>query len=187
MRLSPLLVVVGCLALVRLTLLGHPEAFQIGQHNVDQLPGGKEADGILHDLVMRSDRVEALIGFDSPRRRASLGTYYVKGGQTPGCLYDLTPRGVDNDQLSVFSPSNQRGRVTSVRIVADGSDGRAVVETRVSAAMNDQLEKVHLYELEDGWPGVLITTILTNAGSEPKSVKTADDWNRFEGGTGRAL
>ena len=38
-----------------------PEAFEIGPQNKDQLPGGKEADGIIGDFILRNDRIEAVI------------------------------------------------------------------------------------------------------------------------------
>ena len=162
-----------------------PEVFQIGSHNVDQLPKGKEADGILHDLVIRNDKVEALIAFDSPRRRANMGTFYGDNGQTPGCLYDLTLRGSDNDQITVFSPSNQRGPVTAVSMVKDGSDGEAIIETTVSGAMNGQLAKKHRYILKDGWQGLIIVTTWHNQSSETKEISTGDTWTRFDSANGQ--
>ena len=41
------------------------EAFEVGPKDTDKLPGGKEADGIVGDFVMRNDAVEALISSDS--------------------------------------------------------------------------------------------------------------------------
>ena len=183
---SPLILLIPILGIAG-SLEAAPEAFQIGAHNVNQLPEGKEADGILHDLIIRNQEIEALIGFNSPRRRANAFAYYVEGGFSPGCLYDLGLRGKANDQMTVFSPSNQQGRVTSVRILSDGSDGRAVIETRVSAAMNHQLEKTHRYILEEAWNGILITTTLSNRAEASKTVPTTDRWTRFDAGHGTAL
>ena len=187
MKMKRSILLFGWALLFPLIGSAEPEAFQVGADNVDQLPGGKEADGILHDLIIRNDRVEALIAFNSPRRRANMGTFYGEGGQTPGCLYDLTFRGDRNDQITVFSPSNQRGPITSVRIVSDGRDGTAIIETRVSAAMNDRLEKTHRYVLREGWSGLVITTTLANQSDEAKEVSTKDHWTRFDSGTGTAL
>ena len=75
-----------------------PEALEIGAHNKDQLPRGKEADGIIGDYLLRNDRIEAVISGNLPLRRANMSTFYGANGITPGCLYDLTPRGRNNDR-----------------------------------------------------------------------------------------
>ena len=54
---------------------------------------------------------------------------------TPGCLYDLDLRGASNDQITLFQPGEQIGAVSYVRIVSDGRDGAAVVETVRTAAL----------------------------------------------------
>ena len=97
-----------------------PEAFEVGPHNADQLPKGKEADGIIGDFILRNDKVEAVISHNAPLRRANMSTFYGADGMTPGCLYDLCLRGSANDQLCIFSPAAQRGPGTLVRIVKDG-------------------------------------------------------------------
>ena len=103
-----------------------PEAFQVGESEAGELPEGKEADGIIGDFLLRNDLVEAVVSNDAPLRRANMSTFYGDDGITPGCLYDLTLRGVANDQLIIFSPSKQRGKVSHVRVVDDGSSGEAV-------------------------------------------------------------
>ena len=108
-----------------------PEAFELGAANMEERPGGKEADSIAGDFVLRNDAIEAVISSDAPRRKANMGTFW--GQISPGCLYDLTLRGADNDQITVFSPSHQRGDVSHVRITSHGHDGLAAIETAVSA------------------------------------------------------
>ncbi len=44
-----------------LPLIAAPAAFAIGPDNKDQLPRGKEADGIIGDFVLRNDKVKAVI------------------------------------------------------------------------------------------------------------------------------
>lgn len=56
-RLSQLLASVT----LALPLLAAPAAFEIGPDNKDQLPRGKEADGIIGDFVLRNDKIEAVI------------------------------------------------------------------------------------------------------------------------------
>ncbi|HXK94164.1 MAG TPA: hypothetical protein PKV38_10815, partial [bacterium] len=140
---------IGLLGLLVLVTSGlawaAPEAFEIGPQNKDQLPGGKEADGIIGDFILRNNRIEAVISCNAPLRKANMGTLW--NAVTPGCLYDLTFRGENNDQLTLFAPSNQQGPVSYVRVVKDGKDGEAVVETVVTAAMNEGLFKCHEYRL----------------------------------------
>ncbi len=156
-----------------------PEAFQIGEGNVDQLPGGKEADGIIGDFILRNDLVEAVISCDAPLRRANMSTFYGDDGITPGCLYDLTLCDEDNDQLVIFCPLKQKGDVSHVRVVSDGATGEAVIETVVNAEESDGLYKRHEYRLVDGWQGIMIVTILRNESEAAKKLTLADVWNKF--------
>ena len=143
-----------------------PEVFEVGAHNKDQLPKGKEADGIIGDYVLRNDRVEAVISGNLPLRRPNMSNFYGATGMTPGCLYDLTLRGTANDQITIFAPSSQQGFVSHVRIVKDGRDGEAVIETVTSGVTStNRLYKRHEYRLRDGWPGVLVVTTLRNDGA----------------------
>ena len=120
------LVVLGLLATH--SVIAGPEAFEIGPDNLTDLPGGKEADGILGDFVLRNNRVEAVISANKHLRRANMSTFYGANGMTPGNLYDLTLRGENNDQLVIFTPSGQQGPVSYVRVLKDGSAGEAVIE-----------------------------------------------------------
>ena len=157
-----------------------PEVLEVGPAQRDQLPRGKEADGIQGDFLLRNDRVEAVISQNAPLRRANMSTFYGETGITPGCLYDLTLRGTNNDQITVFAPANQRGRVSYVRIVDDGrQSGEAAVETVTTAANNDGLYKRHVYRLRDGWPGVRVSTTIRNEGGQPFAASVADRWTVF--------
>ena len=95
---------------------------------------------------------------------------------SPGCLYDLTLLGADNDQLTVFSPSNQRGPVSHVRLVEDGAQGKAVIEVLVSAATHDGVEIRHVYRLKDDWHGLVVETYLDNQSSSDFEWDPADQW-----------
>lgn len=163
-----------------------PEAFEVGPERVAELPRGKEADGIVGDFLLRNDRVEAVISGNLPLRRANMSTFYGANGITPGCLYDLTLRGTNNDQITVFTPAGQQGAVSYVRVAKDGADGEAVIETVITAANHSGLSKRHEYRLRDGWQGVLITTILRNEGQADMKVPSADRWTNFKR-TGTAL
>ena len=160
-------------------LMAAPEAFEIGRRQITELPKGKEADGILGDFVLRNDVVEALISHNAPNRRANMTSFYGAGGTTPGCLYDLTLRGVANDQITIFSPLDQRGNVSYVRIAASGEDGRAIIETKVSSAINEGVDVTHAYHLHDGWQGVLIVSKVLNETNQAHTFKAADTWKSF--------
>ena len=169
------------LALLAASLFAHaaPEAFEVGPGQRDQLPQGKEADGIIGDFLLRNDKVEAVISGNLPLRRANMSTFYGATGITPGCLYDLTLRGANNDQLTIFAPANQQGSVSWVRVVKDGHDGEAVVECALTGANHDGLARYHQYRLRDGWQGLRITTTLVNESAEPKNVSVMDKWTNF--------
>ncbi|MBI5773731.1 MAG: CehA/McbA family metallohydrolase [Verrucomicrobia bacterium] len=160
-------------------LAAAPEAFEIGPDNKDQLPRGKEADGIIGDFVLRNRRVEAVISANVPLRRANMSTFYGTNGVTPGCLYDLTLRGANNDQIVVFTPSGQQGFVSYVRVAKDGRDGEAVIETVISAAMNNGVYKRHEYRLRDDWQGLLIVTTMRNDGKTARKGTVEDRWTKF--------
>ncbi len=178
-RLAETLALLTLNAVLAWPLLAAPEAFEIGPDNKDQLPGGKEADGIIGDFVLRNDKVEAVISANLPLRRANMSTFYGTNGMSPGCLYDLTLRGANNDQLTCFSPSGQQGPVSWVRVVKDGSDGEAVIETVVTSPNNGGLYKRHEYHLRDGWQGVFVVTTYRNAGKDVRKGTVDDRWVTF--------
>ena len=125
-------------------------AFEVGPGNTDQLPKGKEADGIIGDFILRNDHVTAVISGNQPLRRANMSTFYGTGGITPGCLYDLTLNKRQNDQLTIFAPSSQRGEISHIRIAQDGGSGAdtvAEIEVVVAAERNKGLYKKHVYRL----------------------------------------
>ena len=163
-----------------------PEAFEVGPAQKDELPGGKEADGIIGDFILRNDKLEAVIAGNLPLRRANMSTFYGADGITPGCLYDLAMRGANNDQLTIFAPAQQQGAVSWVRVVKDGRDGEAIVETAVTGANHAGLARYHQYQLKSGWEGVRIVTTLVNEGAEAKTVNLMDKWTNFTR-TGTAL
>src|SRR5919108_5042764 len=85
-----LLLILCCAPLSAATLSASSEALEIGPDTVSLLPGGKEADGIIGDFLLRNDRIEAVISGNLPLRRANMSTFYGTNGITPGCLYDLS-------------------------------------------------------------------------------------------------
>ena len=114
-----------------------------------------------------------------PLRRANMSTFYGTNGITPGCLFDLTLRGENNDQLTIFAPSSQQSFISYVRVAKDGSDGEAVIETVVTSPNNGGLYKRHEYRLRDGWQGVLVVTTYRNAGKDTRKGTVDDRWVTF--------
>lgn len=171
------------LALTFSALVVHaaPEAFEVGPDKIDQLPRGKEADGIIGDFILRNDKVEAVIAGNATLRRANMSTFYGDDGITPGALYDFTLRGAHNDQITYFGPAAQQGRVSWVRVATDPAHSdEAVVETVVTSALGGGVMKKHTYRLRDGMQGLLVTTTVTNESAEPKTLSLADKWTNFK-------
>ncbi|MEM7386232.1 MAG: carboxypeptidase-like regulatory domain-containing protein, partial [Verrucomicrobiota bacterium] len=152
---------------------GLPEAVEVGAKRFKEFPAGKEADAIVGDFLLRNNLIEAVVSHNTPRRRANMGTFYGDGGETPGCLYDLTLRETDNDQLTIFAPLNQRGPVSYVRVAKDGQDGEAQVETIISAPTNKDIYKEHRYTVQNDWQGILISSSIRNEGTKPVIIRTA--------------
>lgn len=156
-----------------------PQVIEVTEASAHLLPGGKEADGIIGDFVLRNELVEAVISHNAPHRKANMSTFWGAGGDTPGCLYDLTLRGSDNDQITIFSPLKQRGPVSYVRVFDTGSADAAAVETVTTAGKNNGRSVRHEYRVTRGWPGVIIRSTVGNATAEPMKVETSDEWTRF--------
>lgn len=155
------------------------EALEIGPGMEQDLPQGREADGIRGDFVLRNDKIVALISQNAPLRRANMSTYYGANGVTPGCLYDLTFRGEQNDQITCFGPAGQRGEVSWVRIVPQSDAQQAAVETVVTAPKNGGIYKRHEYRVREGDQGIWIISTLRNEAAEPQKVNTRDEWAKF--------
>lgn len=155
------------------------EVFEIGDHNFEELPRGKEADGIVGDFVLRNDKIEAVISGNLPLRRPNMSAFYGDGNHTPGCLYDLTLRDADNDQITIFTPSAQRGAVNFVKIIGDLPREIAGIETFVSAAKAGGVSRSHRYILRDGWQGVLVVSSFENESEEERQVPLGDGWTQM--------
>ena len=156
---------------------GGVTAVEIGKHNTDLLPKGKEADGIIGDFVLSNGRIVALVSGNLPERRANMSTEY--SGPTPGCLYDLDFQGAANDQITAFRPGGQIGMLSWVRVVDDGSDGSARVEAVRTAAKGDGLYTRHEYRLDRGWSHILISSTYRNESGEPVEITPRPVWKGF--------
>jgi hypothetical protein len=159
--------------------LSAAEVFEAALGREAELPHGKEADGILGDFVLRSDKVEALISQNAPNRRANMSTFYGEDGVTPGAMYDLTLRGTGNDQLVIYSPCGH-GQVSYVKIANVKEEGSAAVESVTTAAKNGGVFKRHEFRVKDGVQGIFITTVLRNESDKAQKTFTKDDFTRFD-------
>ena len=156
---------------------GAVEVFEIGRNNLDQLPAGKEADGIIGDYVLRNTHVEALVGGNLPLRRANMSVLY--DAPIPGTLYDLDLRDSGNDQLTAFRPGGEKGAVSWVRAGRD-SDGGFVEAVR-TAVKGAGLHTCHEYRLEPDWRHILVTSTYGNEGSTPRTISPAAVWHGLMG------
>ncbi len=167
--------------LLVLGLIGQGEeviAVEIGEHNTHLLPQGKEADGIVGDIVLQNANVVVLVSGNQPHRRANMSTEY--NGETPGCLYDFDVRGAGNDQITVLRPGGQIGPLSWVRVVSDGSDGGpARVEAVRTAAKGDGLYTRHEYRLDRGASHLTITSTYRNESGEAMEIRPRPIWKGF--------
>jgi hypothetical protein len=181
MSRQSLLLIVATMIFQPVILTAAPEAFEVSAARVGDLPKGKEADGIIGDFILRNDRVEAVVSGNLPNRRANMTTFYGENGMTPGCLYDLTPRGAGHDHLTIFCPAGQRGAVSWVRVVRDGSDGTAEVECVSTAPSHGGIYQRQSWVLRDGMNGIEVTTLLRNETNQPVTRGIDDIFKNFPG------
>src|SRR5262245_9627435 len=179
-----LILILGVVAIgVRFTVGASPAAptkviaVEIGRHNTTLLPRGKEADGIIGDFVLHSDRVHALISGAQPLRRANMRT--ENEFVTQGCLYDLDLAGANNDQITAFRPGNAGGEVSWVRVV-EQTGNAGVIESVRTADKGNGLYTRHEYRLEPGWQHLLITSTYRNQSQKPVVIHPAAEWRGFE-------
>ena len=156
---------------------GQVEVFEIGKHNVDLLPGGKEADGIIGDFVMRNDRIQLLVAGNLPLRRPNMTV--EKDFETPGCLYDLDLAGESNDQLTALRPGHLGGPLSLVQIGNPGTGGIARLEAMRTAAKGEGLAIRHVYELSADQPFVKITSTYRNQFGGNKTIEPGAAWKEF--------
>jgi hypothetical protein len=153
------------------------EVVEVTTENSSVLPGGKEADGIAGDFVLRNAYVHALISGSQPLRRANMRTENLF--VTQGCLYDLDFRGADNDQITAFRPGQAGGEVSFVRgLTLDG--GAAAVESVCTAAKCAGVYRRHEYRLHADWRHILVTSTYRNESSAPVQLSPNPAWRGFE-------
>ena len=158
--------------------LGQVEAFEVGRDNTDQMPKGKEADGLPGDYVLRNDKVELLIGGNLPLRRANMTTEYTS--PIPGTIFDLDLRRGGNDQLTAFRPGDAKEMMTYVRVVDAPGAGAAAVEAVRTAPSGDGLYTRHEYRLQAGWQYVLVNSTYRNEAAQPRKITPQAEWKGLD-------
>jgi len=139
-----------------------PEVFQVSPGDIAALPGGKEADGIRGDFVLRNDRISLLIAAATRTRRGSMTL-----GHCSGALLDASPRDQKNDHWTALYPGSHEWPMTVATIVQDGSDGEAILRVEKPASPGDPLYVGHDYALRAQEEYVRITTLFRNEGRLP--------------------
>jgi len=146
-------------------------------------PPGKEADRIYGDLVLRNDKIVAVVARPIAGRNANM-TVRNAGG----AIIDLTLVARPNDQLSAYYPGGKSmdwRRVTihvsedSNPAVSDPTRAQVKAETvslschTESSSKAPQVETT--YTLADGWAHVLVETAWNNSTDKPVEVELLDD------------
>ncbi|MEM6916800.1 MAG: CehA/McbA family metallohydrolase, partial [Verrucomicrobiota bacterium] len=108
-----------------------------------------------------------------------MSAFYGEGNETPGCLYDLTLKDSDNDQITIFTPSTQKGPVNYVRRIEGLEEGLVGVETVRTAAKGGGVSRRHEYLLAEGWQGVLILSEFENLGEKEEKLSLKDGWTQM--------
>ena len=170
-------------ALTCLTLLINDAAAEratLDVDNYDRLaPVGKEVDAIYGDLVLRNDRLVAVVATPVEGRDANLTVRNVGGA-----LIDLTERDPQADQLSCFYPGGGGYRydeqiVWPTEWGATDSDATtlAVAGYAISPGSDKGARPLRIrtgYELRNGEPFLRVVTTITNTGGEPTDASARD-------------
>jgi hypothetical protein len=149
-------------------------------------PPGKEADCILGDFVLKSDKVWAVVAQPAPWRNANMTVR-----QVGGAVIDLTTVANPNDQLSAFYPGMRRHVFTRAEIgPASGQSATLILHAPAQEAKpakpamgNQPAEpavprqpEVRLtYTIQDGAAGLSIRSDIRNSFSEPLEIVLEDD------------
>ncbi|HEX4129090.1 MAG TPA: CehA/McbA family metallohydrolase [Pirellulales bacterium] len=169
-----------CVALVVLQFAALPalaaEIAILGPETWDEyVPQGKEVDAIYGDIVIRSDKLVAVIAKPVATRNANMTVKNVGG-----CLLDFTVRDRQNDQLGAWYPLGKamHWEPLSTTPNVDGTATKAAadkVTVQVAATIEDEkLTAETTYELVDGADYLNVETKLTNLTVEPIDYEAID-------------
>lgn len=144
-------------------------------------PEGKEVDCIYGDIILRNDRIVAVVAQPIAGRHANMTVQGVRGA-----VIDLTLRDQLNDQLSAFYPAAARYPLAWRGATSDTNNTEATEEkpikiegkrVRLTVGANAAQGRPAVtvtYELEDGSPALVVTTIYENTSKQPLEVELTD-------------
>ena len=144
-------------------------------------PAGKEVDAIYGDLVMRNDRLTAVVAQPLPTRNANMTVKNVGG-----CLIDFTTRDKQNDQLGAFFPLGKAVNWRTVHTQPEFPNPEVRVSARSVAVKftavlkENELSAETTYTLTDHSDHVVVETRLLNTSDNVQKV-TAKDETRADG------
>lgn len=145
------------------------EAVEITEANVDQLPGGGQAEGIIGDLLLRNGQIEVVVAQVKPGRAANDADTEVSGIPIDACV-----RGTNSDLLTAFHPGGVAYPCSKSEVLKDGSDGELIVRTERPASGSGSLHIYHDYSLRKDDRYLTITTTFLNEGNQPVNVDAFD-------------
>src|SRR4051812_31403685 len=134
------------------------------------VPQGKEVDAIYGDMVLRNDKIIAVIANAVAGRNANMTVTNVGGG-----VIDLTLRTEMNDQLSAFYPL---GKTMAWRTAGKIEDARGQAEVKLtfrSAATPARPGAQVTYTLKDGSPALVVETKVINSTDKPVKYALVDE------------
>lgn len=141
----------------------------LSEANWDQFaPGGKEVDAIYGDIVLRNDKLVAVIAKPIDGRNANMTIKNVGG-----CLIDFTTREAQNDQLGAFFPLGKAATWRTEKPTTSAS-GKSV-SVSFTAKLNDALTAETTYTLTDGDDHVTVSTTIKNASDKDVASEVKDD------------
>jgi hypothetical protein len=170
-----------CFALLLPAAAPAVEIVQLTNENwAKYAPPGKEADCILGDYVLKSDRVWAVVAQPTPWRNANMTVR-----QVGGAVIDLTTTSRPNDQLSAFYPGIRKFPFDKAVVEAATGKEVVLVVTSPAVAATPAAEgkpavaaqpAVRLtYRLRDGESYLLVSTVYANEQANPLDFTLEDE------------
>src|SRR5262249_37154357 len=135
-----------------------------------------EVDAIYGDIVIRNDKVVAVIANPVDGRNANMTVKNVGG-----CVIDFTTRDKQNDQLQAYYPLAKSVNWRTVKTEPSlGKDGAAAKGTVVSIIVSTELRPGELtaetkYVLADGADYLAVGTTLKNQTDKPIKYVAKDE------------
>lgn len=133
-------------------------------------PEGKEVDCIYGDLVLRNDKLIAVIANPIPGRNANMTVKDVGG-----CIIDLSVVQRQSDQLSAYYPGGKQLAWRAGQPIGDVREAKSVQIVLRAEGAADRPAAELTYTLKEGSPFVLVETTFTNRGAKALDIPLVDD------------